>query len=303
MPRNSAEYEEDFYAWTVEQAHLLRSGNFSAIDAANIAEEVESMGRSDRRELKSRLVGLIMHLLKWCHQPAARSRSWSATIDEQRLQIEGLIDKSPSLRPLAATMIPKLTRLPGRARLVRPGSRMKPFPGFAPLRRKRFCLRHSSRRDDRRRLELTRNSVDYEEDFYAWTVEQARLLRSGDLRAIDVANIAEEIESMGRSDRRAIESRLTVLLAHLLKWQVADEHEVDELVGHDPRAASPDRRALAGIAQSSTPCRRSFIGGLRRRARGRVEETGLPETEFPAECPFTVERGAVARFSAGALTG
>ena len=57
-------------------------------------------------------------------------------------------------------------------------------------------------------MELTRNSADYEEDFYAWTVEQARLLRSGDLSAIDIENIAEEIESMGRSDRRAIESRL-----------------------------------------------------------------------------------------------
>ena len=67
---------------------------------------------------------------------------------------------------------------------------------------------------------MPRNSVDYEEDFYAWTVEQARLLRLGDLSAIDVANIAEEIESVGRSDRRALESRLTVLLTHLLKWRI-----------------------------------------------------------------------------------
>ena len=77
MPRNSIEYEQDFYAWTVEQSRLLRSGELSTIDAANIAEEIESMGRSDRRELKSRLVVLAMHLLKWRHQPGARSRSWS----------------------------------------------------------------------------------------------------------------------------------------------------------------------------------------------------------------------------------
>jgi Domain of unknown function DUF29 len=66
---------------------------------------------------------------------------------------------------------------------------------------------------------MTRNAVDYEEDFYAWTVEQARLLRAGKLSALDVANIAEEIESLGRSDRRELESRLTVLLLHLLKWR------------------------------------------------------------------------------------
>jgi len=56
MQRNSIEYEEDFYAWMAEQSRLLRAGEFSAIDAVNIAEEIESLGRSDRRELKSRLV-------------------------------------------------------------------------------------------------------------------------------------------------------------------------------------------------------------------------------------------------------
>ena len=105
MPRNSVDYEEDFYAWTVEQSRLLRSGELSAIDVANIAEEIESMGRSDRRELKSRLVVLVMHLLKWRHQPGARSRSWSATIDAQRLQIEEVLVESPSLRPMVAAML------------------------------------------------------------------------------------------------------------------------------------------------------------------------------------------------------
>jgi Domain of unknown function DUF29 len=58
MPRNSADYQEDFYAWTVEQGRLLRSGGFSSIDALNIAEEIESLGRSDRREILSRLTVL-----------------------------------------------------------------------------------------------------------------------------------------------------------------------------------------------------------------------------------------------------
>lgn len=106
MSRNAALYDEDFHAWTIEQARLLRAGELAAIDVANLAEEIESMGRSDRRELHSRLVVLTMHLLKWRFQLSARSRSWSATIDEQRLQIEQVFAESPSLRPLAAGMLP-----------------------------------------------------------------------------------------------------------------------------------------------------------------------------------------------------
>jgi hypothetical protein len=105
MPGKAVDYEEDFYLWTVEQARLLRLGELSAIDAANIAEEIESMGRSDRRELKSRLIVLLAHLLKWLHQPEARSRSWSSTIREQRQQIELVLDDSPSLRPAVAQML------------------------------------------------------------------------------------------------------------------------------------------------------------------------------------------------------
>ena len=100
MPRNFVDYEEDFYRWTAEQAELLRSGEFSAIDAANIAEEIESMGRSDRREIRSRLVVLLTHLLKWRFQREARSAGWSGTVREQRQQIELIIEDSPSLKPL-----------------------------------------------------------------------------------------------------------------------------------------------------------------------------------------------------------
>jgi hypothetical protein len=106
MTRNAVDYEEDFYAWTVEQADLLRGGELSAIDAANIAEEIESMGRSDRRELRSRLTVLLMHLLKWRYQPGARSTSWLGTIREQRYQIELIIEDSPSLRLFLVTALP-----------------------------------------------------------------------------------------------------------------------------------------------------------------------------------------------------
>src|SRR5260370_650186 len=102
MDRNTVSYEEDFYAWTMEQSRLLRSGEISSIDTENIAEELESMGRSDRRAIESRLTVLLTHLLKWQMQPAIRSTSWSGTIREQRRQIEKLLRESPSLRPFVA---------------------------------------------------------------------------------------------------------------------------------------------------------------------------------------------------------
>ena len=87
MPRNAAAYDEDFFAWTEEQARLLRAGELAEIDALNLAEEVESVGRSDRREIRSRLIVLLTHLLKWHFQPDARSSGWLGTIREQRDQI------------------------------------------------------------------------------------------------------------------------------------------------------------------------------------------------------------------------
>jgi len=100
MPRNSVAYDDDFFAWTQEQARLLRGGAFSEIDVANTAEELEDMGRSVRNEFKNRLAVLLMHLLKWQYQPLFRSRSWSSTLCEQRGQIKELLDESPSLRPV-----------------------------------------------------------------------------------------------------------------------------------------------------------------------------------------------------------
>ena len=98
MARNAAAYDKDFFAWTQEQARLLRSGELSELDIENIAEELESMGRSDKREIDNRLVVLLVYLLKWQVQVGFRSRSWSATVREQREQIQDLLSESPSLR-------------------------------------------------------------------------------------------------------------------------------------------------------------------------------------------------------------
>lgn len=94
-----AGYEEDFALWSAEQAALLRAGKFDRVDLESVAEEIESLGKSDKRQIRSRLQVLMLHLLKWERQPAERSRSWASSIRDQRQAIFDLIDDSPSLRP------------------------------------------------------------------------------------------------------------------------------------------------------------------------------------------------------------
>ncbi len=91
-------YETDFYAWATEQARLLRAGRLAEADIENIAEEIDSMGRSEKRELVSRLTVLLAHLLKWQFQPSLRGNSWRLTIIEQRGQLEEHLKDNPSLR-------------------------------------------------------------------------------------------------------------------------------------------------------------------------------------------------------------
>lgn len=92
-------YEADFYAWTQEQTTLLRNQQWSQIDLPNLIEEIESLGKQQRQELRSRLSVLVGHLLKWEHQSQGRSRSWLATIRIQRLDIAELLEDNPSLKP------------------------------------------------------------------------------------------------------------------------------------------------------------------------------------------------------------
>lgn len=95
---NMIDYKTDFYGWTQQQAQLLRNQQIEGIDWNNLAEEIEDMGRSEKRELGSRLEILVMHLLKWQFQPNLRSRRWKLTIKEQRLRLEKLLKENPSLK-------------------------------------------------------------------------------------------------------------------------------------------------------------------------------------------------------------
>jgi len=91
-------YETDFYGWIQQQVAALRSGQLGRLDMNNLIEEVESMGRSEKRELESRIELLLMHLLKWRFQPERRGTSWEATIKEQRDRIADHLAENPSLQ-------------------------------------------------------------------------------------------------------------------------------------------------------------------------------------------------------------
>ena len=104
-------YEKDFYSWTQEQAELLKNGRFLELDIDNLIEEVESMGRSEKRELESRLTILLLHLLKWKYQEVRRGRSRQLSIDEQRIQFEETLDENPGLKSQLDEIVKKAYRL------------------------------------------------------------------------------------------------------------------------------------------------------------------------------------------------
>ncbi|MBB4284680.1 DUF29 domain-containing protein [Roseospira goensis] len=104
-------YDLDFHAWATEQAALLRAGRLDEADVAHIAEEIDSMGRTERRELVNRLVILMLHLLKWQHQPARRGNSWRLSIREQRLRLAAHLEDNPSLKASLDAAIVRAWRL------------------------------------------------------------------------------------------------------------------------------------------------------------------------------------------------
>lgn len=93
-------YDQDVVAWAAEQARLIREGRFDQLDIEHIADEIEDVGKSEQRELASRMATLLAHLLKWQVQPARRGASWDRTIREQRKQVLRRLRKTPSLRSL-----------------------------------------------------------------------------------------------------------------------------------------------------------------------------------------------------------
>jgi hypothetical protein len=125
-------YDRDFYAWANEQAALLRAGKLGQADLAHIAEEIESMGKTEKRELVSRLTVLLLHLLKWRFQPEFRSTSWRLSVEEQRIQVASHLVDNPSLKVLLATALADSYRLAVIGARRETGLGAEAFPARCP---------------------------------------------------------------------------------------------------------------------------------------------------------------------------
>ncbi len=129
----------------------------------------------------------------------------------------------------------------------------------------------------------------YDQDFAAWTAETARLIRSGRIAEVDLEHVAEEIEDMGKRDSREVKSRLTVLLVHLLKWNLQPQRRSRSWSS----TIATQRREMNDIFSQSPSLRDRIPGTLARVYRDAVHaaviETGLSAKRFPLDCPFGVE--------------
>jgi hypothetical protein len=128
----SSPYERDFYLWLERQAELLREGRFSELDVANLLEELESMGRKDKRAIKSNLAIVLLHLLKHQFQPQRRSRRWLDSILEHRQRLRDDLIESPSLRGHLEAVLPA-AYADARARAItQTGLSERAFPRTSP---------------------------------------------------------------------------------------------------------------------------------------------------------------------------
>lgn len=127
-------YDDDFYAWTQSQATLLREEKWQVLDYANLAEELESLGKSEYRELEQRLDGLLMHLLQWRYQPSGRQtgHSWRSTIRQHRRQLSRLLRDSPSLRPRIPAVLQESYTNARRNASDETGVQFSTFPATCP---------------------------------------------------------------------------------------------------------------------------------------------------------------------------
>lgn len=128
----------------------------------------------------------------------------------------------------------------------------------------------------------------HDQDFYSWTAQQADLLRAGRLDELDTGNLIEELMDMGASQEWELESRLTVLIAHLLKWRYQPERQ-----GKRWRATIKEQRYRIARLLAKNPGLKSrfedaFAAAWVSGVLQAVRETALDEDDFPPDCPFTI---------------
>ena len=132
MSAKSLLYERDFFAWSRQQAELLRAGKLADADIDHIAEEIDSMGRTEKRELISRLSVLLLHLMKWRYQPEKRGPSWEASIRVQRNRLADHLDDNRSLKPLLPKALASAYRDASLEAVAETGLPAATFPEACP---------------------------------------------------------------------------------------------------------------------------------------------------------------------------
>ena len=132
-PEATGLYDDDFVRWTEDQTAALRAGRVDDLDLQNLAEEIESLGKKDRRRLKSRLTVLLMHLLKWHYQPDQRSGSWDSTIRTQRAEILQILLDSPSLRRDVSAFVQEKYDMARRNAAAETALPLATFPADCPF--------------------------------------------------------------------------------------------------------------------------------------------------------------------------
>jgi hypothetical protein len=125
-------HDSDFYAWSLEQAALLRAGRTGEADLEAIAQEIESMGKTEKRELVSRLTILLLHLLKCRHQPSHRGKSWRLTIADARDDIGDHLEDNPSLKAMLDSAMEQAYRTARRKAAIETEFDEDDFPPRCP---------------------------------------------------------------------------------------------------------------------------------------------------------------------------
>jgi hypothetical protein len=126
-------YEQDFYLWIQTTADLLKQGRFAELDLPNLVDEIETMGRSEKRALASNLEVVLMHLLKYSYQPSLRSKSWQYTIFEHRRRVQQAMQESPSLKPYLQEIFDEGYQAARRMAAIETGFALATFPDRSPF--------------------------------------------------------------------------------------------------------------------------------------------------------------------------
>lgn len=130
--KQRAGYDSDFYTWSQEQGRLVREGRWNEVDRENVAEEIESLGREQFNRLESAFRVILMHMLKWDHQPRKRSRSWALSIETQRIELADVLGDNPGLKSRLDEAIARGYRKGRLDAIKETGLKASSFPDSCP---------------------------------------------------------------------------------------------------------------------------------------------------------------------------